>query len=248
MNRNIKIGVISVLAGTLVIASGLFMINANSKENNIKTEKYVNRVVNDEEEVQANDSLEKETTDEENLTKEDQVIENKNINVSNEVKDTSNEKDTQDAAVKNETVDSVIVEENPSTNSKEDEYIIGKEANDYVIGVIKANDGEHIKAQENKWSCTINFTVAGILKESNEQSIVLKNSWGKDLESYYLVNGYRSEDTSEEAIPYMIYLVGITSGEVLAMPNQGGLDVYEVKNNEVVRTYPYLEGESYKWR
>ena len=45
------------------------------------------------------------------------------------------------------------------------------------------------------------------------------------------------------------YLVGKESKSVYIAPNQGGMSIYQIKNNEKVNTFKYIgEGTSYEWR
>lgn len=45
------------------------------------------------------------------------------------------------------------------------------------------------------------------------------------------------------------YLVGKESKSVYIAPNQGGMSIYQIKNNQKVNTFRYIgEGNSYEWR
>jgi hypothetical protein len=81
--------------------------------------------------------------------------------------------------------------------------------------------------------------------EGNINKFMVNDKWKvpeEDVYAFSLTGSYDNE--------YCGYMVGKTSKNVYCIPHQGGLSVYQIKNNEIIKTYKWLGngGDSYEWR
>jgi FOG: Glucan-binding domain (YG repeat) len=81
--------------------------------------------------------------------------------------------------------------------------------------------------------------------EGNINKFIANDKWNLPVEDVYvfsLTGSYNDE--------YCGYMVGKTSKNVYCVPHQGGLSIYQIKNNEIVKTYKWLDSNGYdgNWR
>lgn len=81
--------------------------------------------------------------------------------------------------------------------------------------------------------------------EGNINKFMANDNWKLPEEDVYVFSLTGSHDDE-----YCGYMVGKTSKNVYCVPHQGGLSVYQIKNNEIIKTYKWLgsDGDSYEWR
>jgi hypothetical protein len=81
--------------------------------------------------------------------------------------------------------------------------------------------------------------------EGNINKFMDNDKWKLPEEDVYVFSLTGSYDDE-----YCGYMVGKTSKNVYCVPHQGGLSVYQIKNNEIIKTYKWLgnDGNSYEWR
>jgi hypothetical protein len=81
--------------------------------------------------------------------------------------------------------------------------------------------------------------------EGNMTKFIANEMWKVPEEEVYvfsLVDSYNLE--------YCAYLVGKNSKNIYCVPHQGGLSVYQIKDNKIIKTYKWLgnDGSSKEWR
>ena len=73
--------------------------------------------------------------------------------------------------------------------------------------------------------------------------------WNIPKEPYYEFYVHVYDYNEEVFFDICEYLVGKESKNVYIAPNQGGMPIYQIKNNLKVNTFKYIgEGISYEWR
>lgn len=73
--------------------------------------------------------------------------------------------------------------------------------------------------------------------------------WNMPKEPYYEFYVHVYGDNGEAYYDSCEYLVGKESKNVYIAPNQGGMSLYQIKNNQIVKTFKYTgQGGSYEWR
>jgi len=81
--------------------------------------------------------------------------------------------------------------------------------------------------------------------EGNMNKFIANECWKLPEEEVYLFSLVDSYD-----FEYCAYMVGKTSKNIYCVPHQGGLSVYQIKNNEIIKTYKWLGNDGYSrdWR
>lgn len=89
----------------------------------------------------------------------------------------------------------------------------------------------------------VNLTKSYI--EGNMNKFIANEYWKLPEEEVYLFSFVDSYDYE-----YCAYMVGKTSKNIYCVPHEGGLSVYEIKNNGIIKTYKWLgnDGYSREWR
>lgn len=107
--------------------------------------------------------------------------------------------------------------------------------------LILKEDNEYISKMNSKYGAKL---TKGYL-EGNINKFMANDKWNLPVEDVYvfsLMDPYDSECCG--------YMVGKTSKNIYCVPHQGGLSVYEIKNNEIIKTYKWLGNDGYphEWR
>lgn len=126
-----------------------------------------------------------------------------------------------------------IKETNKNTNSSNVEL-----TPDEVKKLILQEDSEFIKSiQKREGDASL---TAPIMDNKNLSA----KSWNLPEDEYYESSLLSGVDEME----WCIYLVGKKSKNVYALPHQGGVPAYEIKNNQKNKTYYSQNGSNYEWR
>jgi hypothetical protein len=84
--------------------------------------------------------------------------------------------------------------------------------------------------------------------EYSDENMPGSNAWNLPKEPCYEFYVHAYETNGEIAYDSCEYLVGKESKNVYIAPNQGGMSLYQIKNNEKVKTFKYMgEENSYEW-
>lgn len=81
--------------------------------------------------------------------------------------------------------------------------------------------------------------------EGNMNKFIANENWKLPEEAVYIFSLVDSDNCE-----YCAYLVGKTSKNVYCVSHEGGLSVYQIKNNEIIKTYKWLRNDGYskEWR
>lgn len=81
--------------------------------------------------------------------------------------------------------------------------------------------------------------------EGNINKFMANDMWKLPVEDVYLFSLRGPYDDE-----YSAYMVGKTSKNIYSVPHEGGLSVYQIKNNEIIKTYKWLgnDGYDHEWR
>lgn len=81
--------------------------------------------------------------------------------------------------------------------------------------------------------------------EGNMNKFMANDNWKLPEEEVYVFSLVDLDD-----FEYCAYMVGKTSKNIYCVPHQGGLSIYQIKNNEIIKTYKWLgnDGYSREWR
>jgi hypothetical protein len=84
--------------------------------------------------------------------------------------------------------------------------------------------------------------------EYSAENMPGSNVWNLPKEPCYEFYVHAYETNGEIAYDSCEYLVGKESKNVYIAPNQGGMSLYQIKNNAKVKTFKYMgEENSYEW-
>lgn len=116
----------------------------------------------------------------------------------------------------------------PSKEAEETRNLILKEDNNYISQ--NAKYGAHLTKR---------------YFEGNINKFMANDKWNipeEDVYVFSLIGSNNDESCS--------YVVGKTSKNVYCVPHEGGLSVYQIKNNEIIKTYKWLGDNEYShnWR
>lgn len=116
----------------------------------------------------------------------------------------------------------------PSEGAEEARNLILKEDSDFISKYAANN---------------VNLTKSYI--EGNMNKFIANENWKLPEEEVYVFSLVDFNDDE-----YCGYMVGKTSKNIYCVPHQGGLSVYQIKNNEIIKTYKWLgnDGYSREWR
>lgn len=116
-----------------------------------------------------------------------------------------------------------------------------KEANE-ARNLILEEDSNFISKNAKEYGAKLSTRYS----EGNINNFIVNDKWNLQVEDVYVFN---LVDSSGE---YEIcgYLVGKESNNIYCVPHQGGLPIYQIKNNEIVKTYKWLGNDAYpyEWR
>lgn len=85
-------------------------------------------------------------------------------------------------------------------------------------------------------------------REYSTDNMPAAGYWNIPKEPCYEFYVHVYDDNGEILCDICEYLVGKESKSVYIAPNQGGMSVYQIKNNQKVNTFKYMgEGNSYEW-
>jgi hypothetical protein len=81
--------------------------------------------------------------------------------------------------------------------------------------------------------------------EGRMNKFIANDCWKLPEEEVYVFSLVDSNN-----FEYCAYMVGKTSKNIYCVPHQGGLSVYQIKNNQTIKTYRWLGngGDSREWR
>ena len=81
--------------------------------------------------------------------------------------------------------------------------------------------------------------------EGNMTKFIANEKWKLPEEEVYVFSLVDSYD-----LEYCAYLVGKTSKNIYCVPHEGGLSVYQINNNEIIKTYKWIGNDGYtrEWR
>lgn len=86
-------------------------------------------------------------------------------------------------------------------------------------------------------------------KEYSAEDMPTGDAWNLPKEPCYEFSICTYDNNGEIASGYCEYLVGKNSKNVYVMSNQGNTSVYQIENNQKVKTFKWIkEGESFDWR
>jgi len=117
----------------------------------------------------------------------------------------------------------------PSKEAEEARNLILKEDSNYIS---KMNDAYGAKLTKR-------------YLEGNIKKFIASDKWNLPVEDVYVFSLTGSHD-----VEFCGYMVGKTTKNVYCVPHQGGLSIYQIKNNEIVKTYKWLGSNGYDgdWR
>jgi Putative cell wall binding repeat. len=117
----------------------------------------------------------------------------------------------------------------PSKEAEEARNLILKEDNNYISKMNEAYGAKLTKRY----------------LEGNIKKFIASDKWNLPVEDVYVFSLTGSHDSE-----FCGYMVGKTSKNVYCVPHQGGLSIYQIKNNEIVKTYKWLDSYAYdgNWR
>lgn len=107
--------------------------------------------------------------------------------------------------------------------------------------LILKEDSDYISQMSSKYGVKLTKRYL----EGNINKFITNNKWNLPTEDVYVFSLMGTYDSE-----YCGYMVGNISKNVYCVPHQGGLSVYQVKNNEIIKTYKWLgaDGYSNEWR
>lgn len=244
----IKSGI--ALSVAAVLACGIFF-GAKYLRNSNDASK-----VSETEESVADEGTEiEEAVDTENKNEEENKVEtaekknDENTNKETETKKTEN-KDSNINNIETKKTEEVKNNYNTSSNAAATIKSSNSEESVNLADKIINNDSEYIRVRSLTENCKYIFCEKELVTTDSDYSKSLVEFWGIPKENYYLMRA--KKDNVEEDLQvegdYLVYLVGVSSGNIILIPAQGNMDAYQIKNNKVAKTYPFVDGESYKWR
>lgn len=150
--------------------------------------------------------------------------------------------------------DKGIIEETP-TNTKpsvNNDTSVSVSKSKYVVtsfeqarNIILKEDGQYIQKLNNESSNPKSYVQLDNYKQetTNDEA----NCWGITNEECFTicVNDYYDGEIEQGSVTY---LVGMRTGNVYILPHQGVCSAYQIKNNQVAKTFKCPEQTSHEWR
>jgi hypothetical protein len=132
-------------------------------------------------------------------------------------------------------------EQNSDDEKKQTNSLTADEARQLIL----TEDSDYIsKVTDNNTRLSYDY------KEYRTQDMPVGDAWDIPKEPCYYFSIHHYDNSGEITNNCCDYLVGKDSKNVYAMWNQGNSSVYQIKNNQKVKTFKWLkEGPSYdEWR
>lgn len=118
--------------------------------------------------------------------------------------------------------------------------ITANEARELILN----EDGNYISKVTNNYT-----RLSTDYREYSSQDMPTGNAWNVPKEPCYDFSIYAYDNNGEIVNACCEYLVGKNSKNVYVMWNQGNSSVYQIENNQKVKTFKWIKvGESYEWR
>ena len=121
----------------------------------------------------------------------------------------------------------------------------------YLPGLVRKNDDQYISSVEKRCNSQYEFRIDNFYKNDSEIIKSLKSTWGIEDEDYFVVVGRDKNQNPEKMVQgdLITYFVGVKSGNIIIIPEQGGMEAYSIKDNQIIKVYNDLsQSSSYKWR
>lgn len=121
----------------------------------------------------------------------------------------------------------------------------------YIPGLVRKNDDQYISNIEKRREGQYKFVIDAFYNRNSSTINFLKSTWGIEDDDYFVVVGRNQNQNPEEIVQgdLLTYFVGVNTGNIIIIPEQGGKEAYSIKDNQIIKVYSDLsQSSSYKWR
>lgn len=117
--------------------------------------------------------------------------------------------------------------------------------------LVRKNDEQYILDREKNYNCEYEFKIDDFYKHDSDIIKSLKSTWNIEDDDYLAVVGMDKKQNLETMVQadLITYFIGLNTGNIIIIPPQGGMEVYVIKDNDIIKTYNDItQSSSYKWR